>query len=59
MSNHAISVLAVDDEESFLTVLQNILTEEGFGVVTAADGVERTPGTNIRPLFFGCQDAAR
>lgn len=40
MSNHAISVLAVDDEESFLTVLRNILTEEGFGIVTAADGVE-------------------
>lgn len=40
MGSRAISVLAVDDEESFLDVLQTVLTAEGYFLHTASDGVE-------------------
>ncbi len=40
MGKRQISVLAVDDEETFLTVLQTILSPEGFSIETARDGVE-------------------
>ena len=40
MGNNSISVLAVDDEESFLVVLQTILDAEGYRLETARDGVE-------------------
>ncbi len=40
MGTQPISVLAVDDEETFLTVLQTILEPEGFLLETATDGVQ-------------------
>lgn len=40
MGNNSISVLAVDDEESFLLVLETVLGNEGFQLETASDGVE-------------------
>ncbi|MBI2620577.1 MAG: sigma-54-dependent Fis family transcriptional regulator [Ignavibacteriales bacterium] len=40
MGKQSISVLAVDDEESFLSLLQTILEPEGYDVQTARDGVE-------------------
>jgi len=40
MGQTPISVLAVDDEENFLEVLQTILGGEGYTVQTASDGVE-------------------
>ncbi|MEK6754886.1 MAG: sigma-54 dependent transcriptional regulator [Bacteroidota bacterium] len=39
MTNSPISILAVDDEESFLNALKTILEEEGYYVHTATDGV--------------------
>lgn len=33
-------ILVVDDDVDTLTVLTDLLTEHGYGVVTAADGVE-------------------
>lgn len=40
MGNYPISVLAVDDEESFLTMLQAVLEPEGYQLETATDGVQ-------------------
>jgi DNA-binding NtrC family response regulator len=40
MASPSTSVLAVDDEESFLAVVQGVLTQEGISVQTAMDGVE-------------------
>jgi len=40
MGKNPISILAVDDEETFLTVLQSILSQEGFRLETASDGVQ-------------------
>ncbi len=34
-----LSILAVDDEQSFLTLLESLLTSEGYTVTTAEDGV--------------------
>lgn len=39
MSTESISILAVDDEESFLQVLQTLLAQEGYKVEVAKDGV--------------------
>jgi DNA-binding NtrC family response regulator len=40
MKNKDISILAVDDEEAFLEVIETVLTKEGYRVETARDGVE-------------------
>jgi len=40
LSNQAISVLVVDDEEPFLELLQKILLQERYSAETARDGVE-------------------
>lgn len=40
MPHPPISVLAVDDEEHYLEVLNTVLGEEGYSVKTAGDGVE-------------------
>ncbi|HAL57742.1 MAG TPA: sigma-54-dependent Fis family transcriptional regulator [Bacteroidetes bacterium] len=39
MSKQSISILAVDDEESFLDLLKSLLEQEGYYVNTAPDGV--------------------
>ncbi|MBI4429226.1 MAG: response regulator, partial [Ignavibacteriales bacterium] len=39
MSNHSISILAADDEESFLDLLRKVLEAEEYTVETAIDGV--------------------
>jgi len=39
MKTETISVLTVDDEESFLQVIQTLLTQEGYKVEVAKDGV--------------------
>lgn len=39
MKNESISILAVDDEESFLQVIHTLLTQENYKVETAKDGV--------------------
>lgn len=39
MKPESISILAVDDEETFLQVIQTLLTQEGYKVETAKDGV--------------------
>jgi DNA-binding NtrC family response regulator len=39
MKTENISILAVDDEETFLQVIQTILSQEGYKVATAKDGV--------------------
>jgi len=39
MKNESISILAVDDEEPFLQVIQVLLTQEGYKVEVAKDGV--------------------
>lgn len=39
MTNESISILAVDDEESFLRLLQTTLVQDGYKVETAHDGV--------------------
>ncbi|MEX0602358.1 MAG: sigma-54 dependent transcriptional regulator [Bacteroidota bacterium] len=38
MGNSSISILAVDDEEAFLSVLESLLTNEGYRIDTATDG---------------------
>jgi DNA-binding NtrC family response regulator len=40
MPHPPISVLAVDDEEHYLEVLNTVLGEEGYAIRTAGDGVE-------------------
>lgn len=40
MASFSASILAVDDEESFLSLLENSLRQEGYQVETARDGVE-------------------
>ncbi len=39
MKTETISILAVDDEETFLQVIQTLLTNEGYKVEIAKDGV--------------------
>jgi DNA-binding NtrC family response regulator len=40
MASPSTTILAADDEESFLTVLESILGQEGYRIETAKDGVE-------------------
>ena len=40
MGNTPLSILVVDDEETFLDVLQTVLRQEGFQVETASDGIQ-------------------
>lgn len=40
MASPSTSILTVDDEESFLSVLEGLLEQEGYTVKTARDGVE-------------------
>ena len=49
MKNELISILIVDDEESFLSLLQTTLAREGFIVDTANDGVVAINKLQIRP----------
>lgn len=49
MKNEMISILVVDDEESFLTLLQSTLTEEGYSVDTAPDGVVAINKLQFKP----------
>ncbi|HEY5615712.1 MAG TPA: sigma-54 dependent transcriptional regulator [Bacteroidota bacterium] len=39
MAQRAISILAVDDEDNFLELITTLLTQEGYAVETANDGV--------------------
>jgi DNA-binding NtrC family response regulator len=49
MKNDLISILAVDDEESFLTLLHSTLTQEGYNVDTANDGVAAINKLQLKP----------
>lgn len=49
MKNDLISILVVDDDESFLSLLQTTLTEEGFTVESASDGVAAINKLQLRP----------
>jgi two-component system NtrC family response regulator len=49
MSNEFISILAVDDEESFLTLVEAILGELGYKVETARDGVAAINALQTKP----------
>ncbi len=40
MRNESISILAVDDEDAFLMVLEAVLKEQGYQIDLAADGVQ-------------------
>ncbi len=40
MARQLISILAVDDKESYLSMLVRLLSEKGYSVETASDGVE-------------------
>ncbi len=50
MKNEMISILVVDDEESFLTLLQSTLVQEGFSVETASDGVAAINKLQLKPF---------
>src|SRR5512135_1308983 len=49
MKNEMISILVVDDEESFLTLLHSTLVQEGYSVETASDGVAAINKLQLRP----------
>lgn len=49
MKNELISILAVDDEESFLTLLQSTLVQEGYKVDTASDGISAINKLQLKP----------
>jgi DNA-binding NtrC family response regulator len=49
MKNEMISILVVDDEEAFLTLLQSTLTQEGYSVDTASDGVMAINKLQLKP----------
>jgi DNA-binding NtrC family response regulator len=49
MKNQFISILAVDDEESFLTLLQSMLIQEGYTVDTASDGAAAINKLQLKP----------
>ena len=49
MKNELISILAVDDEESFLTLIQSILVQEGYTVEIASDGITAINKLQARP----------
>ncbi|MBI3005186.1 MAG: sigma-54-dependent Fis family transcriptional regulator [Ignavibacteriales bacterium] len=50
MSNNSISILAVDDEESFRDLLKKILESEDYIIDTAADGVEAINKLQIKSV---------
>jgi two-component system, NtrC family, response regulator AtoC len=49
MKNELIAILVVDDEESFLSLLQSTLVQEGYTVDTAFDGVSAINKLQLRP----------
>ncbi len=49
MKNEMISILVVDDEESFLSLLHSTLTQEGYSVDTAGDGVTAINKLQLKP----------
>jgi DNA-binding NtrC family response regulator len=49
MKNELISILVVDDEESFLSLLQSTLVQEGYTVDSASDGVAAINKLQLRP----------
>ena len=50
MKNELISILVVDDEESFLSLLQTTLLQEGYTVETAIDGVAAINKLQLQPF---------
>jgi two-component system response regulator AtoC len=50
MKNESITILVVDDEESFLTLLQSTLVQEGYSVESASDGVAAINKLQQRPF---------
>lgn len=49
MKNELISILIVDDEESFLTLLQATLVQEGYVVEIASDGIAAINKLQVKP----------
>ncbi|HEY6953459.1 MAG TPA: sigma-54 dependent transcriptional regulator [Bacteroidota bacterium] len=49
MKNELISILVVDDEESFLALLNATLVQEGYTVDTASDGTAAINKLQLRP----------
>jgi DNA-binding NtrC family response regulator len=49
MKNELISILTVDDEESFLTLLHTTLTQEGYKVDAASDGITAINKLQLKP----------
>lgn len=49
MKNELISILVVDDEDSFLSLLHATLVQEGYTVDVASDGVEAINKLQLRP----------
>ncbi|HTP13634.1 MAG TPA: sigma-54 dependent transcriptional regulator [Bacteroidota bacterium] len=49
MKNELISILVVDDEESFLSLLHSTLSQEGYSVDTASDGVSAINKLQLKP----------
>jgi len=49
MKNELISILVVDDEESFRSLLQSTLEQEGYTVETASEGVTAINKLQLRP----------
>ena len=53
-------ILVVDDEPSIRGLAQMILENEGYHVITAADGleaIEKSRDEKPELVFFGCDDA--
>ncbi len=49
MKNELISILVVDDEESFLSLLHSTLTQEGYSVDSASDGATAINKLQLKP----------
>ena len=49
MKNELISILCVDDEETFLTLLHSTLIQEGYAVDTASDGISAINRLQLKP----------
>lgn len=56
MKNEFISILVVDDEESFVKILQSMLLEEGYSVDTAHDGVAAINKLQIKSFDLALLD---
>ncbi len=56
MKNEYISILVVDDEETFVKILQSMLTEEGYSVDTAHDGVAAINKLQTKPFDLALLD---